>query len=75
MVVKMFFAEGEAVEEGDVLVAIFPVRPHRGEGAFPRICGDGTRESACMMAKRIAAFENKEFLKISINSRGFSIKK
>ena len=48
--------------------------PACGGGAnFPAFAVTGLKERACMIAKRIAAFENKEFLKISINSRGFSI--
>ena len=62
-------------EEGDVLVVIFPVHPHRGEGVFPRICGDGTRENACMMAKRLGSFGPREFLKIYDKFTGFFDKK
>ena len=38
---------------------------------FPAFAVIGLKARACMMAKRIGAFENKEFLKISINSRCF----
>ena len=41
--------------------------PGCGGGAnFPAFAVTGLKERACMIAKRIAAFENKEFLKISI---------
>ena len=38
---------------------------------FPAFAVIGLKARACMMAKRIGAFENKEFLKISINFTGF----
>ena len=43
------------------------------ETQFPAFAVIGLKTRACMMGEPSGSFENKEFLKISINSRGFSI--
>ena len=44
----------------------------KGGANFPAFAVIGLKARACMIAKRIAAFENKEFLKISINIDKFT---
>ena len=43
------------------------------ETHFPAFAVIVLKTRACMMGEPIGSFENKEFLKISINSRGYSI--
>ena len=52
---------------------LFRIFRTRKNTHLPAFAVAGHRARACMMAKRIGAFENKEFLKISINSRGFPV--